>query len=290
VASSEYFPGKDLAIRRWFGAKDSNGNYIVDVKDLYERMGKEVSDFPFDGDTALSSSVSLNDTDENGNYIWDNESIASFITTYRSEFLTGPNYMTGGNKLVDSLTYYDELTDVTSSWYNPAANLDWFNPHLIMESDRPSNIEWSGVCYEKDFPYNYYQYLIVDGVVLDGSYVAPNVYLPRVFRYTGGQASPKVEWKYSFAEAAPPHKIYCEKFLDGKATGVLGFFEQRAGRFGIVVYGETKGELDYKLKSVYGVQDYELDDVEYKGYAAWVPLTDATADAITDATDAALKN
>jgi len=44
--------------------------------------------------------------------------------------------------------------------------------------------------------------------------------LPRIWRYSGGYANPKVEWKTAFAEAAKPYEIYEEKFVDGKATGV----------------------------------------------------------------------
>lgn len=40
--------------------------------------------------------------------------------------------------------------------------------------------------------------------------------LPYIWRYTGGYAEPKVEWKVAFAEAAVPYEIYEEKFVDGK--------------------------------------------------------------------------
>lgn len=289
VESKEYFPGKELALRRWFGAKDQNGNYIIDVQDLLSRVGVATPKFPFESDYIVGGMASLSDKDEFGNYIWDDASIAELITTYRSEFLTGPDYKKGGNRVVDSVTYFDEITDSTSPSYDPSASLAWFNPHLIMESDKPATIDWTAQVYEKAFPYNNYQFLIVNGVVLDGSMVAPSVFLPRVFRYTGGQAAPKVEWKYSFAEAAPPHEIYCEKFLDGKATGITASFEERAGRYGVVVYGQTKGELDYKLKSVYGVQDYKSDDIAFSGYTAWVPLTAESAKEIIDATNKAVK-
>ncbi|MCH5184502.1 MAG: hypothetical protein J1F64_00110 [Oscillospiraceae bacterium] len=48
--------------------------------------------------------------------------------------------------------------------------------------------------------------------------VADRSHLPYIFRYTGGCASPKVEWKYAFTEAAYPHAIIEQLFLDGKAT------------------------------------------------------------------------
>lgn len=44
--------------------------------------------------------------------------------------------------------------------------------------------------------------------------------LPYIWRYAGGYANPKVEWKTAFAEAAKPYEIYEEKFVDDIATGV----------------------------------------------------------------------
>lgn len=43
--------------------------------------------------------------------------------------------------------------------------------------------------------------------------------LPYIWRYAGGYANPKVEWKTAFAEAAKPYEIYEEKFVDDIATG-----------------------------------------------------------------------
>jgi hypothetical protein len=44
--------------------------------------------------------------------------------------------------------------------------------------------------------------------------------LPYIWRYAGGYANPKVEWKTAFAEAAKPYEIYEEKFVDDIPTGV----------------------------------------------------------------------
>ena len=44
--------------------------------------------------------------------------------------------------------------------------------------------------------------------------------LPYIWRYTGGYADPKIEWKTAFAEAAAPYEIYEQKIVDGKETGV----------------------------------------------------------------------
>ncbi len=44
--------------------------------------------------------------------------------------------------------------------------------------------------------------------------------LPYIWRYTGGCADPKIEWKIAFAEAEYPYEIYEQKFVDGLETGV----------------------------------------------------------------------
>jgi len=46
--------------------------------------------------------------------------------------------------------------------------------------------------------------------------VADRTRKPYIFRYTGGCASPKVEWKYAFTEAAYPHALYEQLYLDGQ--------------------------------------------------------------------------
>ncbi len=44
--------------------------------------------------------------------------------------------------------------------------------------------------------------------------------LPYIWRYTGGYANPKIEWKVAFAEAEAPYEIYEQKFVDGVETGI----------------------------------------------------------------------
>lgn len=64
--------------------------------------------------------------------------------------------------------------------------------------------------YEMDEPYCYYQYLIVNGVAMDGHNDTP-----RIFRYTGGKATPEVQWKYAFVEADYPYSIVEYKYIRG---------------------------------------------------------------------------
>lgn len=66
--------------------------------------------------------------------------------------------------------------------------------------------------------------------------VADRSHLPYIFRYTGGCATPKVEWKYAFTEAAYPHAIVEQLFLDGKETEYLRYSGENAA---------SKPELEY---------------------------------------------
>ena len=134
--------------------------------------------------------------------------------------------------------------------------------------------------------------MIVDGVICDGRYIGVDaegnkLYLPYVYRYTGGNASPNVDWQYAFVEEAYPHEVYFEKILDGVPTGEYKSFGQRGGSYGTVVYAPTIGELDYKIKSVFGVADYDSDDIFYDGYNYSITLN--VDSQIAKTADAALK-
>lgn len=58
--------------------------------------------------------------------------------------------------------------------------------------------------------------------------VADRTHLPYIFRYTGGCATPKVEWKYAFTEAAYPHAIVEQLYLDGVAKDYLRYSGENA--------------------------------------------------------------
>ncbi len=66
--------------------------------------------------------------------------------------------------------------------------------------------------------------------------VADRTRLPYIFRYTGGCANPKVEWKYAFTEAAYPHAIVQQLYLDGVAKDYLRYSGERADSLPEVEY------------------------------------------------------
>lgn len=284
IASSEYRPGLAQALYNGFywydGAKDINGNYIVDSSSLLNRLGIDVSDSLPLNELTVSA---LSDKNGDGTFKMSNEDISNKIHVFKSEYLVGRDYVNGGKQKIDTATYFTKTEDESM-----------FNANFIKDctADHPAQISWTNEMNEKEFPYQQYQYLIIDGVICDGSYIGVDadgnkLYLPYLFRYTGGNASPNVEWKYAFVEEAYPHEVYFEKILDGVPTGEYQSFGQRGGKFGTVVYAPTIGELDYKIKSVFGVADYDSDDIFYDGYNYSITLN--VDSQIAKTADAALK-
>ncbi len=80
------------------------------------------------------------------------------------------------------VTYYNALTNAWTAW-------DW-NGVDALDVKYGAEIAWTTPNFEAAIPHKYYQYMIVDGIVLDGSDKKP-----LVWRYTGSNANPTVEWK-----------------------------------------------------------------------------------------------
>ena len=146
---------------------------------------------------------SLSQIDEStGNYVVTDEMIANYIDIPYTKFVTGPSFY-GENPTKDVAAMYIENSDY--GW-------DWDADTAIIKND--ASINWTTPIYEMAEPYNYFQFLIVNGLVLDGRNDTPCVK-----RYTGGKADPKVEWKYCYAQADAPYEIIEVKYIednDGK--------------------------------------------------------------------------
>lgn len=80
------------------------------------------------------------------------------------------------------VTYYTALTDNKTTW-------DWSNVDAL-DVKYGAKIDWTTPNFEAAVPHKYYQYMIVDGIVLNGADKKP-----LVWRYTGSNANPVVEWK-----------------------------------------------------------------------------------------------
>ena len=146
--------------------------------------------------------------DEDGQYIVSDEMIADYVASISSKFVTGPDFKGG---------YITK--DVAGTYL---ANEDRANWHWDLDTVRfgGGTISWTPYSYEIDDMYAYYQVLVINGVVCDGTGDKPYIY-----RYTGGKASPKIEWRYLSWDATNelglvtdngPLDILEWKFVDGK--------------------------------------------------------------------------
>ena len=196
----------------------------------------------------LVDSANLSRRYADGQYVVSDYDIARSIQRYNSEFLTGPNYKTGGLQTIDTFNHYLGTQDMS-----------WYNPHLVMESNQFVSIDWTDLYFEQSPDYKYYQLLIIDGVVMDGrlleaavldkdgNVLVSEIRLPYIFRYTGGTASPKVEWKFSFVEAAYPYAVYEEKFVNGVGTGELAHNGEFGKLVGEAIYNYLTGKYEYRV-------------------------------------------
>lgn len=176
----------------WEGATDLNGNYIVDSSKLLSALGMDAADYAFPLDDSDACVNMLSAMDAHGNFEVTNAEIAAMIDVFKSEYLTGRDYVAGGNQVIDTATYYTRTL-----------NAAMFNPVIVIgtTTDNVAKIDWTNETYEFEFDvfdgHRQYQYLIVDDVVLDGRRIGTDwtkgtdpevngIYLPCVYRYTGG--------------------------------------------------------------------------------------------------------
>lgn len=175
---------------RVYGAGPFNlQGYILspEEKAMYRKFG--VADalnvfdiIPGTKDMAVTSyfhSSNLSKRDAYGHYIHSDAEIADMAGSVVSKYLTGPS-LRGDDPTKDIATEYLKHGDI---W-------KWDGDIIKYGGGK---VGWTSVMYESAPPYLQYQYLIVNGIVFDG-----HNDLPRIFRYTGGKASPEIVWKSVF--------------------------------------------------------------------------------------------
>lgn len=272
---------------------DNNGNYIFDVAgNVYNQEKYTVcSDFNAipqafnvkldengvptkdiaEGDFFHYENLSrINESD--GSYAVSDWEIAQNIDIIASKFVSGPSY-------------YGEsgVKDVAKMYYNV------YNPSWIWDSDtvrleKSAAIDWTKPVYEMAEPHNYYQYLIVNGLVMDGRNDTP-----KIWRYTNGKASPSVEWRYAFVEAEYPYNVVEYKFIrnnDGKMIQAYEngqpVFRYPTGEFGNYHIKVTDTEIQVWVKDAKG--DYKIDSISRvnadfgSGYAGYTNAAGFVAD------------
>ncbi len=222
------------------GPYDLNGNFVSsEVAAMYEKFGvnneifnvipktKEIAENTFFHNKNLSQ------LDSTGHFIVTDEEIADNAGSIVSKFLTGPSFRN------------DPSTKDVAAEYLKHGDVWQWDADTVKYGG--GSISWTNPLYEMQEPYNMYQYLIINGLVFDGRND-----LPRIYRYTGGKATPKVEWKYAFAELDYPHQMIEFKYVDGKvaideATG-NPIYRMSTGQYANSYIKSTDTEVQVWLK------------------------------------------
>ena len=212
----------DISMKKYgFGSYLKDGTPLNDANEkMYQYFGVKASD---EWNQLVSSTLTaqkLSEKDENNRYVLTDDYLKSIIPVVRSKFITAKFNAKGNAGLATKNVAAEYLLHADESWQWDGDSFD-----VVYNA----KIDWTKPSYEMAEPYNYYQYLIVDGVVLDGTNGKD-----RILRYTGGKATPKVEWKFAFfqlaqnSEGADVYEIVEQKYVDGaKATNAQGEFIYR---------------------------------------------------------------
>lgn len=240
---------------------DTNGNVYNDEK--YTLYSDFVMPSPFNvekdengditkqiasGDFFHSDNLSAIDAD--GHYAVSDWDIAQRLDIVQSKFVTGPSYY-GESGTKDAAAMYYRNKDYGWQW----------DDDTIKITHEPK-IEWTKPMYEMDEPYCYYQYLIVNGIAMDGHNDTP-----RIFRYTGGKATPEVQWKYAFVEADYPYNIVEYKYIRGNDGKMVQAFDASGcpvyryptGEHGNTYFKVTDTEVQCWIRDKKG--DYMIDAI-----------------------------
>lgn len=146
-------------------------------------------------------------------YEMTDEEIAKLIPVVYTKNITAKFNEKGNEGLTTKNVANEYLIHMNDGW-------DWDCDSFEIRYD--AKIEWSKTYYEMDEPYKQYQYLIVNGIVLDGKDGKE-----KVLRYTGGKETPNVEWKFVFFQHAKDdngnlleniYEVVEQKYVDGVAA------------------------------------------------------------------------
>lgn len=146
-------------------------------------------------------------------YVMTDADIQALIPVVNSKYITA-KFNPKGNKGLQTKDVANEyLAHMNDGWA-------WDYDSFYVTYD--AKIDWTAPAYEMAEPYNMYQYLIVNDIVLDGTNGKD-----KVLRYTGGKATPKVTWKFEFFQnmigedgnSKPGvYEVVEKKYVDGVAA------------------------------------------------------------------------
>lgn len=173
-----------------FADLDLNGEKISEeVADMYKNFAVYVTvedmlntKVDVDGDgyaEELFSPAVLSARDAWGQYVVSDEFIADYVASIQDKSVTGPSFH--GEPATRNVAEEYLAVDGSTFWYWDADTVRFGG----------GKVTWTDCKYEMADPYAYYQFMVINGVVCDGTGDKPYIY-----RYTGGKAAPVIEWKY----------------------------------------------------------------------------------------------
>lgn len=181
----------DVSMKEYgFGRYDKSGNLLdVDEQRMYSDFSVNAISIwnELVNNVLTTEKLSARSADTN-KYLMSDADIASVIPVVYSKYITAKFDKKGNAGLATKSVANEYLIHMNDGW-------EWDSDSFAIRND--AEISWTAPAYEMAEPYNYYQYLIVNGVVLDGTDGKD-----RILRYTGGKASPKVTWKFAFFQNA----------------------------------------------------------------------------------------
>ena len=233
-----------------FGKYDAKGNNLaLEQKTMYDDFGITAV-AQWDNLVANVLTVEkLSEVDANGLYKITDAMIADVIPTVYDKIITGKFNTTNNDGLCTKDSAAEYLKHRNDGW-------QWDGDVLVAK--KGVTVEWTAPEYEIAEPYYYYQYLVVNGVVLDGSLDANGVAKDRIFRYTGAKASPEVKWQFAFFQnytdkAGVLHTDIWEvvevKLVDGKVTNQ---YRVPTGKYGNTFIKKNGTALEYWVEDAAG--------------------------------------
>lgn len=163
---------------------------------------------------------SLSAKDDHNRYIMTDEMIANLIPVVRTKYVTAKFNDYNNDGLMEKNVADEYLKVQKYIAENGGDGWDWdYGYGESFDIVKTAEISWTAPGYEMEEPYLNYQYLIVNGVVLDGRDVdgdgEPD--RDRVYRYTGGKANPVITWKFDHFQ---PKDVY-----DGAGNYINNVYE-----------------------------------------------------------------
>lgn len=218
-----------------FGKYNNNGKLLtINELGMYTKFGVDAAS-KWESLVANELTVeNLSKQDENGRYVVTDTEIAALIPVVTSKYVTAKFNATGNDGLATKNIAAEYLIHANDGWA-----WDYHNTF----STGTATVTWTEPSYELTEPYRQYQYLVVNGITLDGKNGKDCI-----FRYTGGLATPEVTWKFVFfqhpldengKEIENIFEVVEQKYVDGIACDVYRVHTDVFGKTFFKVNGST---------------------------------------------------